>query len=86
MAVAEVVLWGRRIGAVSLDRPGGSAVFEYEPEFAASGFEPSPLVMPVENRLYQFPELSRTSFGGLPGLVADSLPDKFGNAVIDRWL
>lgn len=85
--VAEVRLWGTRIGAVLL--PDGEAVasFEYEPGFASSGIELSPLAMPLTAvRPYRFPELAEQSFSGLPGLLADSLPDRYGNALIDAWL
>ena len=86
MAVAAVKLWGTEIGAVSLAEDG-VASFEYAPDFAAAGIDPSPLRMPAtKGRVYRFPELARTSFDGLPGLVADSLPDRFGNALIDAWL
>lgn len=84
--VAEVRLWGRTIGAVSLDEGGDVAAFEYDPEFAGSGIELSPLEMPLSDRVYAFPELSRETFHGLPGLLADSLPDKFGDALINAWL
>jgi serine/threonine-protein kinase HipA len=87
MTVATVRLWGTEIGAVSLPAEGGIASFEYDPDFAAAGIELSPLRMPVaRGRIYRFPELAKTSFDGLPGLVADSLPDRFGNALIDAWL
>jgi len=84
--VAEVRLWGRQIAAVSVDGPGGVASFEYTEAFQRSGIEVSPLVMPLANRIYRFPELPANTFYGLPGLLADVLPDKFGNAVIDAWL
>jgi len=86
MTVAEVRLWGRTIGAVSLAEGGGHAAFEYDPAFAQSGIELSPLTMPLSHRVYVFPELALKSFHGLPGLLADSLPDRFGNALIDAWL
>jgi len=87
MTVAAVQLWGTEIGAVSLAAGESTASFEYEPEFAAAGIELSPLRMPATpGRIYRFPELAKTSFDGLPGLVADSLPDRFGNALIDAWL
>ncbi len=86
MTLAEVRLWGRRIGAVSLDRPDGVAAFEYTPEFVASGIEVAPISMPLRNTIYTFPDLPQKSFHGLPGMLADSLPDKFGNALIDSWL
>jgi serine/threonine-protein kinase HipA len=84
--VAEVKLWGRTIGAVSLDEGGEVAAFEYDRDFAGSGIEIAPLAMPLSHRVYTFPELSRKAFRGLPGLLADSLPDRFGNALIDTWL
>jgi serine/threonine-protein kinase HipA len=84
--IAEVKLWGRRIAAVSSDEATGPAAFQYDPEFGRSGIELSPLVMPLSSRIYIFPSLPRISFHGLPGLLADSLPDKFGNALIDAWL
>src|SRR4030066_2501584 len=84
--VAEVRLWGRTIGAVLLDEGKDVAAFEYAPAFAGSGIEISPLTMPLSNRVYTFPELSRKTFYGLPGLLADSLPDKFGHVLIDAWL
>ncbi len=84
--VAEVRMWGSRIGAIALADEAQSATFEYAPEFLESGIEVAPLMMPLSRRLYSFPALARQSFQGLPGLVADSLPDKFGNAIIDSWL
>jgi serine/threonine-protein kinase HipA len=84
--IAEVRLWGRTIGAVSLDEGRDVAAFQYDPDFARSGIELSPLVMPLGEQVHEFPALSRDTFRGLPGLLADSLPDKFGNALIDAWL
>lgn len=84
--IAEVRLWGRRIAAVSLEEGSDVAAFQYDPEFASSGIEVSPIVMPLAPRIYLFPSLPRAAFHGLPGLLADSLPDKFGNALIDAWL
>jgi serine/threonine-protein kinase HipA len=84
--VAAVNLWGRRIGAVSIEDDNNVAVFQYEPTFRRSGIELSPIAMPLRTEPYAFPALSKESFHGLPGLLADSLPDKFGNALIDAWL
>ena len=84
--VAEVWLWGTRIGAAALERPGEAATFEYEPAFLASGVEVAPFAMSLGPGVHRFPELVRTSFRGLPGLISDSLPDRFGHAVIDAWL
>ncbi len=84
--LAEVRLWGRSIGAVSLEDGAAPASFQYDPAFVGSGIEVAPLTMPLSNRVYSFPALPREAFHGLPGLLADSLPDKFGNALIDAWL
>ena len=86
MSLAEVKLWGRTIGAVSLAEGNGYAAFQYDPAFARSGIEVSPLMMPLGDRVYVFPDLPPKTFHGLPGLLADSLPDRFGNALIDAWL
>ena len=84
--VAEVKLWGRTIGAVSLQKDEEVAAFEYDAEFADSGIQVAPIVMPLSRQVYRFPALSRQTFRGLPGLLADSLPDRFGRALIDVWL
>jgi serine/threonine-protein kinase HipA len=84
--VAEVKLWGSTIGAVVLEEGQRTASFQYDSGFAKSGIEVSPLMMPLSQRVYSFPSLVQESFHGLPGLLADSLPDRFGNALIDAWL
>ena len=86
MIGAEVYLWGTRIGIVAFDDSTGLGSFEYDTACLASEIEVSPIMMPLSRRVFVFPELPRKSFHGLPGLLADSLPDKFGNAVIDAWL
>ena len=83
---ARVLLWGSVIGAVSWLEEREIGVFQYVPEFLGSGIQLSPLVMPLNEFPYEFPALARNTFKGLPGLLADSLPDKFGNAIIDAWL
>ena len=84
--VAEVRLWGRSIGAVSVEDARSAAAFQFTDEFTRSGIQVSPLRMPLSDRVYSFPGLARETFHGLPGLLADSLPDRFGNALIDTWL
>ncbi len=79
-------MWGRTIGAVALEGGGAPASFQYDPGFARSGIEVSPITMPLSDRVYTFPDLSRPTFHGLPGLLADALPDRFGSALIDAWL
>ena len=86
MTVAEVRLWGTTIGAVSWNDSLGVAEFEYAQAFLGSGREVAPLTMPLAAMIYSFPALEPQTFHGLPGLLADSLPDRFGNAVIDAWL
>ncbi len=83
---AKVNLWGRTIGAVSLDDGAATATFEYDRAFINSGIEVAPIEMPLSSRLYSFPSLQVQTFHGLPGLLADSLPDRFGNMLIDAWL
>ncbi len=84
--VAEVKLWGRTIGAVAVGADTTVASFEYDPAFVRSNIEIAPLVMPLAPRIYSFPTLANETFHGLPGLLADSLPDRFGNALINAWL
>ncbi len=86
MSIAEVRLWGKKIGAVAWDSKKNIANFEYEPSFIKSGIEISPMTMPLSSQIYSFPALHQNTFHGLPGLLADSLPDKFGNALINVWL
>ena len=81
-----VNLWGSTIGAVSLGDSVATATFEYDTAFSKSGIKVAPLMMPLSRRLYSFPSLRPETFHGLPGLLADSLPDRFGNALIDAWL
>ncbi len=79
-------LWGKSVGAVALDEKG-IANFEYEKKFIKEKLEIAPLMMPLnEDQIYSFPMLGRETFKGLPGLLADSLPDAFGNKLIDAWL
>ncbi|MGA2007552.1 MAG: type II toxin-antitoxin system HipA family toxin [Solirubrobacteraceae bacterium] len=84
-SLAEVRLWGTTIGAVSMDG-GQAAVFQYDPAFLAGGIEVAPLRMALRADPYRFPALNPSSFHGLPGLLADSLPDRYGRALIDAWL
>ncbi len=86
MTVASVKMWGRTIGAVSWDDTLRRGNFEYDPDFVRSAIEISPLKMPLSRRIYSFPALPIETFHGLPGLLTDSLPDDFGNALINAWL
>ena len=83
---ANVMLWGRRIGAVSWDQTRSVGVFQYDPDFVGAGIEVAPFMMPAREAPFEFPALNRETFKGLPGMLADSLPDRFGNRLIDAWL
>lgn len=84
---ADIYLWQNHVATVAWDERRLSSRFEYTPEFTESGIELSPLMMPLQpHRVYQFPELSHDTFIGLPGLLADALPDAFGKALLDKWL
>lgn len=86
MEVSTVTYLGQQVGALSFDTTKGTGAFEYDPGFIKKGVELSPLKMPLSNRIYSFPELNFDTFKGLPGLIADSLPDDFGNAVLNAWI
>lgn len=83
---AEVYLWGTRIGVVAQEDVTSIPQFNYDTRFLKSGIEVSPIVMPLHQRIYTFPYLNVDSFYGLPGLLADSLPDKYGTKLIQRYL
>jgi serine/threonine-protein kinase HipA len=83
---AKVNIWGSTIGAISWVEDKGIGVFQYDPHFAESNIQLAPLMMPLSKSPYSFPALAKETFKGLPGMLADSLPDKFGNAIIDTWL
>jgi serine/threonine-protein kinase HipA len=89
ITTAYINLWGNRVGAVAWDTNTQIASFEYEPKFIANNWEVAPLKMPLNqvNQIFSFPDLVRnTTFKGLPGLLADVLPDKYGNQLINAWL
>lgn len=84
--LAEVRLWQQRVGALVYDPATQLALFEYAPEWLAAGVDIAPLRMPLGPGKFQFPGLGRQTYKGLPAVFADSLPDDFGNAVINAWL
>jgi len=84
--VIEVSAWGRRVGAVLLDPATNFYALEYEEEWIRTGVDLAPLHMPRTSGVFEFPELSRRTFYGLPAMLADSLPDRFGNAVVTAWM
>lgn len=83
----DVYLWGERIGVVALDPTYGFYAFRYTPEFQARGIEPAPIHMPTTvDRTFLFTDLPVETYKRLPAMLADALPDEFGNALIDRWM
>jgi serine/threonine-protein kinase HipA len=71
---------------VSLEDGADIAAFAFEPAFLDSGVQVAPIMMPLGPGVFSFPDLPRRSFHGLPGMLADALPDKYGNILIDAWL
>lgn len=85
--VAQVKMFGMTVGSVSWDPRYEVARFEYDTDFVKTGIQPAPILMPtVEGRVYSFGDLNRVTFKGLPGMLADSLPDTYGRALFDKWL
>lgn len=92
--VAEIKIWGELAGAVRWDAEQQLGYFQYDPKFLEKGWDLSPIQMPIENgsRIYSFPELRKgrgqteDTFKGLPGLLSDALPDRYGNRLINTWL
>ncbi len=85
--VAKVRMFGQDVGTFRWDYSRNAALFEYDNGFVGKGVEPSPLMMPVrQGRVYSFGGLNWETFNGLPGMLADSLPDTYGRALFDRWL
>jgi serine/threonine-protein kinase HipA len=94
MEVAEVKIWGKLAGAIAWNKESGIATFEYDPKFKQLGWDLAPIKMSVSDsrNQFSFPELRKdknseyNTFRGLPGLLADALPDKYGNQLINLWL
>lgn len=89
--VSKVTIWNKVVGYVAWDDSRGVAMFEFNPSFERHGLDISPITMPIDeirsgNRIYSFPTIEKNTFLGLPGLLSDSLPDRFGNKMLDAWL
>ena len=88
---AVISLWGDNVGAVSWLKDRALGIFEFEPSFLQKGLDLSPIHLGLDEArrgdgIFSFPGLNKETFLGLPGLLADALPDKFGNSIIDAWL
>lgn len=90
ITTAFITIWNKRVGAIAWNSETGLASFEYDPAFAKNNWDLSPIKMPIHSsgkKIFSFPELRNLkTFKGLPGLLADVLPDKYGNALINTWL
>lgn len=92
MVTAAIVnLWGQLVGAVAWQKEEGYASFEFDPSFIKQGLDVAPVILPLSalpqvSGIFNFPALPRETYYGLPGFLADSLPDRFGNRLIDIWL
>lgn len=86
--VIEVRMWGAKMGAVALDPTLGVYAFAYDPKWKRKGVEAAPLTMPLSDSrsVFVFPALPKDTYLGLPAMLADALPDDFGNALIDAWM
>jgi len=84
--VVEVLAWGNRVGAVALDPATGWYAFAFDPNWVTGGIELAPLHMPLRTDPYEFPELRPETFFRLPAMLADALPDAFGNALVNAWM
>jgi serine/threonine-protein kinase HipA len=89
--ILKVTLWDKEVGVVAWDNEKEIGVLEFYDSFSQSNWDVSPLMMPLEdirrdNKIFQFPIHKGKTFKGLPGMLADSLPDDYGNRIIDEWL
>ena len=91
--LADVKIWGEEVGVIRWNQNTQLASFQYHKKFLKKGWDLSPLKMPIKDkdRIYRFPELSidkhgENTFKGMPGLLSDALPDRYGNQLINKWL
>jgi serine/threonine-protein kinase HipA len=84
--LVEVRAWGKTVGALAPSARRGAYAFEYDPSWIGSGIELAPALMPLGRRVFTFPGLAEETYQGLPPMIADALPDRFGNTLVDAWL
>ena len=82
----EVRAWGHPVGAVAPSKRRGAYAFEYDPSWLSRGIQLAPALMPLSRNIFTFAGLSAETYQGLPPMIADALPDRFGNAIVDAWL
>lgn len=85
-SVIDVHAWGHWVGRLAQNPASGYYAFAYTPQWRDAGIELAPLHMPLSAAPYEFPLLPEATFSRLPALIADALPDRFGNAVVDAWM
>lgn len=87
VTTAFIHIWDQLVGAVAWDEASKTASFEYDKKFDLQKYPLAPIKMPNKEVIYSFPELADTeTFKGLPGLLADVLPDRYGKELINIWL
>ena len=88
VSAIEVQIWGKTVGAVALDPRHKYYAFEYDPSFIRTGIDLAPFAMPISNARspFIFPDLPESTFQRLPAMLADALPDDFGNSLINSWM
>ncbi|HBB91276.1 MAG TPA: type II toxin-antitoxin system HipA family toxin [Bacteroidales bacterium] len=89
-SILEVTIWGKKVGVLAWDKSNDLGVFEFYDTFASFNLDLAPLTMPRDvvfggDRIFSFPEHRVKTYKGLPGMLADSLPDDYGNAIIDEY-
>jgi serine/threonine-protein kinase HipA len=88
--ILEVTLWGKKVGVLAWDKTSDTGIFEFYDSFTASDLDIAPLTMPLDSlkrgeRIFSFPDHRGKTYKGLPGMLADSLPDDYGNSIIDEY-
>ncbi|MCU1414327.1 MAG: phosphatidylinositol kinase [Microbacteriaceae bacterium] len=84
--LVEVRAWGTTVGALAPSARRGAYAFEYDPDWVHGGIELAPVLMPLGRRVFTFAGLAEETYQGLPPMIADALPDRFGNTLVDAWL
>ena len=91
IAIANIKLWNKNVGVILWDEMRNLGIFEFNKNFTKLGLDISPILMPLSDfengkRVFSYPTLNNETFKGLPGLLSDCLPDKFGNKIVEKIL